>query len=127
MELITFAYIIGTLMLLVSVPLLLSSTKTVAFMKKAIEDDVNIRTYGGLYTIVAVLVLIEGYEIGTDAAGLLTLLAWILLIKGLVVCWYPQKIKPTQMKVLNNKSALPVYAIAGIVIGVLCFYGAGLV
>lgn len=127
MELSTFAYIIGTLMFLVCLPMLVSPAKTVAYLKKVIEDDTSLRTWGGIYVVVSVLVLKEGVEIGTDASGLFRLLAWAMFIKGLVIAWSPKSIKPMQMKVLNNKGALPVHAIIGIVVGVLCFYGAGLV
>ncbi|HCI04255.1 MAG: hypothetical protein QF755_02115 [Candidatus Peribacteraceae bacterium] len=127
MELTTFAYIIGTLMFLVCLPMLVSPDKTVAFLKKVIEDDTSLRTWGGIYVVVSILVLKEGIEIGTDASGLFTLLAWAMFVKGLVIAWSPKSIKPMQMKVLNNKGALPVHAIIGVVLGVLCFYGAGLV
>ena len=127
MELSTFAYIIGTLMFLVCLPMLVSPAKTVAYLKKVIEDDTSLRTWGGIYVIVSVLVLKEGVEIGTDASGLFRLLAWSMFINGLVIAWSPKSIKPMQMKMLNNKGALPVHAIIGVVLGVLCFYGAGLV
>jgi len=126
MELTTFAYTIGIVELLIFIPVLVSGSKAVAWMQKFVSNDLAMRSMGGVLTIIGVLVLVGDWSIGSDPAGLIRLVAWATLIKGVLACWKPDVLKKN-MSLLSNASMRPIISIVGILIGVLLIYGAGLV
>ncbi|MBU0458806.1 hypothetical protein KJ652_04785 [Patescibacteria group bacterium] len=126
MELYTFAYITGILELLFGIPLLLSGAKTAQFIKKFMTNDLAIRTFGGVIVVICALALLNDWSIGSDTAGLIRLVAWLGLIKGVFASWWPE-VLANNAKLLTNSSFRPVAAIAVLVIGVFMLWGATLV
>jgi len=127
MELSTFSYIIGIASLLFLVPLLVNSTKAMKFITSYLADDLTVRIMGGVLFILAFLTLKGDFSIGSDAAGLLRLVAWLTLLKGLVHAWWPERARAMKAKTLSNASLLPLFTIAGLAFGVLVIWGATLV
>ena len=126
MQLTTFAYIVGILELLIFIPVLFGGTKAVTFLQKFASNDLAIRSLGAIMTIIAVLVLLGDWSIGSDPAGLVRLVAWATLIKGVLASWYPDILRKN-MSLLSNASMRPVIAVIGVVIGVLLVYAGGIV
>jgi len=127
MELSTFATIIGILELIIGIPFLVASAATAAFLLKVIRNDVFMRTFGAVGVMLTVIVLQDGYQVGTDAAGLIRLIAWIGLIKGLTAAWFPGFFTGISESVFGNAQLRPVIGIPAVAIGVLLLYGAQLV
>jgi len=90
MELSTFALIIGILCLVFYAPLLVNGRAASQWMLGFMRNDVAVRSMGAVGIVITVLILRENYAVGTDIAGLLRLVAWIGLIKGVVAAWWPQ-------------------------------------
>ncbi|MBU0766197.1 hypothetical protein KKF55_00190 [Patescibacteria group bacterium] len=126
MELHTFAYTIGIIELLIFIPMLVSGSKAVAWMQRFVANDLAIRSLGGVMVIIGVLVLVGDWSIGLDPAGLIRLVAWATLIKGLFASWKPNVLK-RNMTLLSSAGMRPIISVVGILIGVLLIYGAGLV
>ncbi|MBU2259913.1 hypothetical protein KKC44_04900 [Patescibacteria group bacterium] len=126
MQLYTFAYIVGIVELIIFIPVLVSGTKAAAFMQKFASNDLAIRSLGAIMTIIAVLVLLGNWSIGSDPAGLVRLVAWATLIKGVLASWYPDILRKN-MSLLSNANMRLVIAVVGIVIGVLLVYAGGIV
>jgi len=127
MELATFATIVGLLELVVGIPMLVSSTATTTFILKLVKNEVFMRTVGAVSIAVTVLVLQNGYTIGTDAAGLIRLVAWLGLIKGVLAAWWPKVLASQTQSILGNSSLSSLFGIVALVVGGLLLWGAGLV
>ncbi|MCF7844435.1 MAG: hypothetical protein K9M03_01225 [Kiritimatiellales bacterium] len=126
MELHTFAYTIGVLELIIFIPVLVSGSKAVAWMQTFSNNDIAMRSMGCVLTILGALVLVGDWSIGTDPAGLIRLVAWACVIKGLFASWKPSVLS-RNMKLMSNAGMRPVIGVVGIAIGAALIYGAGLV
>jgi uncharacterized protein YjeT (DUF2065 family) len=126
MELSTFAYTIGIIELLFGLPLLFYSKPTVKWLDKAFKDDVQMRVIGGIMTVLGALVLIEGYEISADPAGLVILMAWAVFLKGMMYTWWPQTAVNMKKKLMKSEAMLTLGGIAATAIGVLLVYAASI-
>jgi hypothetical protein len=119
MELATFAYMLFVLELLVGIPLFLAPGKTVSFMKKFMKEDVLLRSVSALIVVIAALVLLENHTIGQDTAGLMRLVAWIVLIKHILMCWWPDRMRAIADDFLSNSSMHQLLGLLAIGISVL--------
>lgn len=85
----SFALILGVIAYLFGLPLLFAERDAVAWRKKFLKDDVSIRIIGGAIVVLAALTLKTKWDVSADAEGLVVFLAWLTLIKGLFVTWWP--------------------------------------
>ncbi|MDD4287719.1 MAG: hypothetical protein PHO20_02805 [Candidatus Peribacteraceae bacterium] len=127
MELQTFTIIIGLFILLLALPLLISGEKTFAFVQELLRNEWHLRCVGAVIVVITVLTLKQNYSIGTDAAGLIRIVAWLGLIKGLTAAWFPAKLVSLTNKVFDDAGTRPVLAVVAIAIGALLLYGSELV
>ena len=89
MSLSTYAFIIGFAPLLLGIPQFLFPERTTAWLFRALEEDVLMRFVGLLFFLLSFLVLRTDYTVGTDIAGLVRLMAWLITLKSLVLCYAP--------------------------------------
>ncbi len=127
MDLSTFSLITGTFMLLLAIPLLVASEKAYTFIQEVMRDELHLRCFGSAITVIAVATLAQGYAIGTDAPGLIRIVAWLTLAKGITAAWFPGKLVALTHKVFDDAGVRPVLAIVGIAVGGLLLYGSQLV
>ena len=127
MTLQTFANIVGILAILAYLPLLVNGPAAVKFYKVLVKNETFMRLVGALSVVLTVLVLKDGYIVGKDPAGLLTLVVWLGLVKGILCAWYPAVPTKHCTAMLSNTGIRPLIAIAGLAVGVLILYGATLV
>ena len=120
MTLSTFAYIIGLTELLVGLPFLLYPDKTAAWLSKAMKEDLWMRTIGAFMLFLCFIVLKEnpGPVDGT-VSGLVRLLAWLGLIKGIIYAWWPHFAGNWRKTLLQKKSVRPVWGLLAIIVGAL--------
>ncbi len=127
MELSLFATITGILVLLVGIPLLVHGDATVAFIQSAMRSPLYMRTAGALIVMLTVLTLQADYTIGTDPAGLIRVVAWLGLLKGITAAWKPAVLTGISERVFNDGAIRPILGLVSIVIGGLLLYGTQLV
>ncbi|MDD5025749.1 MAG: hypothetical protein PHH13_00020 [Candidatus Peribacteraceae bacterium] len=127
MELSTFSTITGILVLLIGLPLLVAGASTAAFVQQLMRNALCMRITGAVIVILTVLALQQGYRIGTDTAGLLRLVAWIGLVKGITATWFPNVLRGLSERMVNSVALRPVFGAVAIVLGGLLLYGAQLV
>lgn len=127
MELQTFSLITGIFMLLIALPLLIASEKTYSFVQEYMQTEWHLRCTGAVIVVISALTLKEGYAIGTDPEGLIRIVAWLGLIKGLTAAWYPATLERLTHKVFDDAGVRPVLAVVAIAIGGLLLYGSALV
>lgn len=89
MTLSSFALFLGIVCYLFGFPLVFADSAAVNWRKKVMKDDVLLRLLGGLAAIVAALTLNNQWVITADGEGLIVFLAWLTLIKGVVLAWWP--------------------------------------
>lgn len=119
MDLSTFAYIIGPLELLIGIPLLIKPDTAAKWVLDFVKNHTLMRVLGAVLTVIGVLVLADDYSIGSDAAGLLRLVAWIVLIKGVFLAWYPEKAGELSERHLSVPAMRFVAGFIAVIIGVL--------
>lgn len=127
MELQTFAIITGMFILLLALPLLVASEKTYAFVQEIMRNEWHLRCMGAVIVVITVLTLKQNYTIGTDTAGLIRIVAWLGLFKGITAAWYPHVLVRLTNRVFDDAGVRPVLAVVAIAIGALLLYGSQLV
>lgn len=114
-------------MLLLALPLLIASEKTYAFVQEMMRNELHLRCMGGVIVVISALTLREGYTIGTDPAGLIRIVAWLGLVKGITAAWFPHVLTRVSQRALDDAGTRPVLAVVAIAIGGLMLYGSLLV
>lgn len=115
MTLSTFALVIGTLSYLFGLPLLFHERETMEWMKKLLKDDPLLRVIGAVVTIMCLGVLLRHWRITADAEGLIVLIAWLGLIKGLYLVWGA----PEYSRIMHNFLTARHPALLGM-LGIIC-------
>lgn len=122
MEITTFAYTVGVLELLFGLPLVFYGKQTMKWVDKLLKDELHMRVLGALLTVLGTLVLVNGYEIGTDAEGFIRLLAWLVFLKGLIYAWWPATAARIKKKWLKSEATLTFGGLIATALGVLLMY-----
>ena len=122
MEISTFAYTVGILELLVGFPLLFYSKKTMKWMDRLTKEDVIMRVIGALMTVLAALVLIDDYRIGSDLEGLVRFVAWLIFLKGILWTWWPETALKIKKRWARSEALLTLGGIIAVCFGVAMMY-----
>ena len=91
MSLSAFCLVLGVVELLLGLPMLVAPQRTAQWFLNVKKDDTLVRIVSAPFLAMGVLVLVEDPSIGVDLAGLLRLLTWLICVKSLFLCWWPQK------------------------------------
>lgn len=89
MSLSSFALILGVVCYVFGFPLVFSDEKHLAWRRKFLKDENILRLVAVGVISVAVTTLKRQYQVSPDGEGAVVLIAWIVLIKGLVMAWWP--------------------------------------
>jgi hypothetical protein len=125
MSLSTFAYLLGALELVLGIPLLVAPAKTKQWFFKLKDDPVVLPLVGGLTFILCFVTLSssfsagQGLAVGLTVAGLVRLLAWLGMIKGLVICWCPSHYGRRVERIFSRPLLPRLLGAVALVLGVL--------
>ncbi len=123
MELSTFSLLAGLSCYLVGLPLLLTEKKALAWLKSYLKgNDPLVAIVGAVLFLVAVLTLKENWRVTSDAEGLVTLVAWVALVKGLFIAWQPKEYAKLSLHVLTKHRLELLYGFLAVVWGALLTY-----
>lgn len=123
MELNTFALIIGLTCYLVGLPLLLTEKQAVNFLKKVFKSDEPFISLIGVITfLICAATLRRQWDLTPDAEGLVVLMAWVGLFKGLFFAWQPKEASRIVLHVLTKHANDLLYGFFSIVWGALFTY-----
>ncbi len=106
MTLPAFAMTLGVMCYLIGFPLIFSEKKAVAWIKKWCKDAVTIRAAGAILTVLSLLVLKMNWRLMWDAEGLIVFLAWLTLVKGVFLAWWPDVPSKILMNFLSPATAM---------------------
>jgi len=96
-------------------------------VREFMRNNVCMRVTGAVIVILTVLTLQQGSRIGTDVAGLLRLVVWLGLIKGIIAAWFPAFLTDVSERAFDTPFLRPVFGVVALVMGGLLLYGAQLV
>lgn len=122
MELSTFAITIGIIDLLFGLPLVFYPKASRKWLDKFIKEEMLNRVLGSLLVILGALVLLDGYMVGTDPEGIVRLVAWLILFKGLMWAWWPETAMDLKKKWFKKDGYMTFGGLAATAIGVLLLY-----
>lgn len=123
MDIAIFSLIIGTVELLIGIPLILFPKDVSKWMLQLIRDDHLFRLNGAVYVVIASLTLTQGVRIGPDVAGLMQLVALIVFFKGIGACWWPEEMRRMSEWFLKSNVWRTIGGVLAVVFGIL-FLGA---
>ena len=89
MSLSSFALILGVFCYVFGFPLVFSDEKHMAWRRKFLKDENMLRLLAVAVISIAVTTLRRQHEISPDGEGAIVLIAWIVLLKGLFMAWWP--------------------------------------
>lgn len=90
MSLSSFSLILGVLFYVFGFPLIFSDEKHLTWRRKFLKDENMLRLIAVFVIAVAVTTLKRQYTISADGEGAIVLIAWIVLLKGLFMAWWPR-------------------------------------
>jgi hypothetical protein len=117
----TYALILGVCAYLVGFPLLLAEKETLAWLKKYLKDDIACRFTGSILVVVSALLLRHQWYLTPDAEGLVVLIAWLSLLKGLAMTWWMKGFNSFAMGFLTPSMGL-IGGLCAVVWGALLTY-----
>lgn len=91
MSLSSFSLIIGVLLYVFGFPLVFSDGSFLEWRKRVLRDENILRLVGAAFTAIAVTTLRYQWRITQDGEGIIVLVAWGVLLKGLFIAWWPRK------------------------------------
>ena len=103
--------------------MLLTEKKASAWFKKLLKGNEHlVSVIGGALVLISAATLQRQSDITMDAEGLVVLMAWLTLLKGLYLAWQPAAYAKMAMGVLTNHSLELLWGFFGIVWGALFTY-----
>ena len=87
----SFALIIGVVAYACGFPLIFGDKDAVSWRKKILRDESTLRFIGITFSVLAVLTLKKQWNFTPDPDGLVILIAWASLAKGLLMAWWPDQ------------------------------------
>lgn len=103
LDLISFSLLVGTVQLLLGLPLLFQPDRVARWYISISDDELWLRSLGYLWLVAALLVLFEDATVGADVAGLIRLMAWATAIKSLFLCWWPRQLVRLRVKIYGER------------------------
>ena len=98
MTLAAFSLIIGSICYVFGFPLVFSDASHLEWRKKMLKDENSLRVIGTLVIALAVTTLKYNYRITPDAEGIVIAVAWLALLKGLFIAWWPKTYSRIRMR-----------------------------
>jgi hypothetical protein len=113
MSLSSFSLILGVYFYVFGFPLVFSDEKHLSWVKKFLKDENMLRLAAIAVISVAVTTLRRQWVISPDGEGVIIAIAWIVLLKGLVMAWWPAtiiRVKGRMIESLMDSQGLQSFA-----------------
>lgn len=102
MSLSSFSLVIGVFFYVFGFPLVFSDEKHLAWRRKFLKDENMLRLIAVAIISVAVTTLRRQYAVSADGEGAIVLIAWIVLLKGLFMAWWPARFGAYREKIEDS-------------------------
>lgn len=128
MSLMSFSATLGIVFLLYGIPMVLQPKATSKWVLSVLKDDFHCRIIGTIFTVLAALTLMfNGYMIGSDPEGLITLVALLTFAKGVMAAWFPAFAYDMKKRWYANESLQIFGGIIATVLGAVFIWWSSLV
>jgi hypothetical protein len=91
MTLASFSIAAGLLCYLFGFPMIFAEDQAIAWRRKLLKDEVVVRLLGAFLAVIAGMALRTQWMVTADGEGIIVFIAWIQLIKGAYLAWWPNK------------------------------------
>lgn len=98
MSLSAFSLVIGVISYAFGFPLVFTDEAHMEWRRKMLKDENFLRIVGTAFIAIAATTLKYNWRITVDAEGIIILVAWLTLLKGLFVAWWPRKYSALRLK-----------------------------
>jgi hypothetical protein len=116
MSLSSFSLVIGVFFYVFGFPLVFSDESFVQWCKKLIKDLNVLRMWGAVLAAIAVTTLRYQWRVTPDGSGIIVLIAWVTLVKGILIAWWPKIFSRLRARVVEYFfGSQPVQAFTGFV------------
>ncbi len=117
---ILLAEIMGLYLIIMSISVLVNK-KLMPDLIKDVAKNATLMLFGGAITLILGLFLVLIHNVWTaDWVGLITLLSWLVLLKGLVLVIFPEKALSLGVKMQGN--VITVSSVIMLVVGIYLTY-----
>ena len=89
MSLSAFSLICGVTLYMWALPMLFLDKKAGVWRKRLMNSEDGMRVVGWVFAAIAVLALKTQYRLSADAEGFLVVVAWLMLVKSVIIAWFP--------------------------------------
>ncbi len=89
MSLSSFSLLLGVFFYVFGFPMVFSDGKFMVWRKKLLKDEQTLRLFAAAMVGIAVTTLRRQWHVSADGEGIVVFLAWVTLVKGLFMAWWP--------------------------------------
>lgn len=126
MSLSSFSLVLGVFFYVFGFPLVFSDDKYVVWLKKFIKDENMLRLSSVPVVAIAVTTLRHQWAISGDGEGIIVLIVWVTLVKGLLLAWWPGQVIRMKSKIdafmLGEQSMQMFTGFVAVLLGALFTY-----
>lgn len=126
MSLSAFALVLGVTLYLVSFPMIFLDKKAIAWRKRLSNSEDSLRVFGWVFGAVSVLVLKTQWNVTADADGILVVMAWLTLVKSVVLAWFPawyiDSILPIKEQMTATATSQMFFGFVGVILAAFFTY-----
>ncbi len=126
MSLSSFSLVIGVFFYVFGFPLVFSDESFAAWCKKLIKDLNVLRMCGAVLAVIAVTTLRYQWRVTPDGSGVIVLIAWVTLVKGILIAWWPKMFSRLRARVVayffGNQSVQAFVGFVMVLVGALFTY-----
>lgn len=98
MALSSFALILGVFFYVFGFPLVFSDSAHLEWREKVLKDENALRIVGTILVALAVTTLRYHFRVTPDGEGVIIVVAWMALAKGLFIAWWPKHFMQITMR-----------------------------
>ena len=91
MSLASFALVLGAACYIFGLPIVFADESFLAWRRRVMADEQVLRVLGMLLVMIAVTTLRYHWQVSVDGEGVVIVLAWLTLAKGLFFAWWPAR------------------------------------
>ena len=91
MSLSSFSLVLGVFFYVFGFPLVFSDQQHLDWRKRFLRDENMLRIFATALIMLAVATLRTQWRITADAGGIVIAIAWMVLLKGFFMAWWPRR------------------------------------
>ena len=112
------AVLLGFIMLLTALPLLLNRKEALKSYYGFIKNKASLQLLGVVTALIGLLVLKTGWHLDITFRGLVALVGWIALVKGIWLTWWTDSAIKFGKHKLDSSGLVTIGTLIGVIVGI---------